>query len=102
MKKLLITLLIAIMSIISILGLTNPSTNKFKDFIGNEHEQYLSYRRDQNWLIFSIYNLTYDEAYFKELKQNEQLSYRGERKLENLKKIKGTYLAVFLNFYKIQ
>jgi hypothetical protein len=53
MKKIFKWFSIAILIIITILIVTNPSPKSFKDFVGEDKEDFI--KRERNWLIFSVY-----------------------------------------------
>ena len=86
--------IISLLCIIIVLALTNPSTNQFKDFIGNpSFEKYtMIYKRTSNWLIFSTYEFSYESAIPKDARYKEITN--------PLDDLTGTYTGVFLNFYK--
>jgi len=94
LKKILKYISIALGCIILILIITNPSLKQFKEYIGerNEWKAYdLTFNKKRNWLIFSEYEFSYTRN-----NNNGWSSAKGDE----LRKLTGTYFAMFLNFSK--
>ena len=93
-KKILKYIGISLILLLIILSLANPSPSQFKDFIGNPtFDNYsMIYKRTSNWLIFSIYEFSYESPISK--------SYRRQDIINPLNNLTGTYMGFFLNFYK--
>ena len=94
-KKIIQYFIISLLCIIIVLALTNPSTNQFKDFIGNpSFEKYtMIYKRTSNWLIFSTYEFSYVSTY-------PNNDYTQKEIVSSLDELTGIYNGFFLNFHK--
>lgn len=94
-RKILKLTALSILGIIIILAFANPSLKQFKDYIGERSWKYydITFKRTQNWLIYSTYEMTYtvNDKYYME----EDID-----KTSQLNNLKGRYTGFFFNFSK--
>jgi hypothetical protein len=102
MKKAFKYLFITFGFVLLFLIITNPSLKQFKEHIGITKEKYydLTFRRTNNYIIFSKYQFSYSRAADDDnVDYNQDIIYSKGRALDELE---GHYIGLFSNFILIK